>query len=77
MNTKGISIARVTFIALTLALMPGSAWAQSCADQRPNWIPGTDVSAVAEAIALLSSPFSLILIIATVLCLRFKIWEPM
>lgn len=72
MSTKGISIARVTPFALIPMLIPRSAWAQNCADQRPNWVPGSDVTAVTEAIALLSSPFSLILIIATVLCIRFK-----
>lgn len=72
MCKKGISISRATLLLLTLAFAPSPAWAQSCADQRPDWVPGSDVTAVTEAIALLSSPFSLILIIATVLCLRFK-----
>ena len=56
----------------TLSLTPGTAWAQSCADQRPNWVPGTEVTMLGEAFALLSSPFSLVLLIATVLCFRFR-----
>ena len=72
MCKKGISISRATLLLLTLAFAPSPAWAQSCVDQRPDWVPGSDVTAVTEAIALLSSPFSLVLIIATVLCLRFK-----
>lgn len=72
MRKKGNNMSRAALFSLIFAILPGSAWAQSCADQRPNWVPGTDVTAVSEAIALLSSPFSLVLIIATVLCFRFQ-----
>ncbi len=65
-------IKRIAPLLSIVALSPNVAWAQSCADQRPNWVPGTDATVLTEAIALLSSPFSLILVIATVLCFRFK-----
>lgn len=63
---------RVLGAVWLLAGLPGAAFAQSCADQRPGWTPGTEVSALAEAIALFSSPVALILLIATVLCFRFR-----
>ncbi len=59
-------------LLVPLVLLPAPAWAQSCADQRPGWVPGTDVTAFAEALALLGSPIALILLIATVACFRFK-----
>ena len=59
-------------ILFLLVFLPSPALAQSCADQRPNWTPGADVSAFGEAIALFSSPFSLILLVATALCFRFR-----
>jgi hypothetical protein len=54
-----------------LSLMPGAAWAQSCAVQRPDW-DGTSVSAVQEAVFLASSPAALILLLGTVVAIRFK-----
>ncbi|MEM8653388.1 MAG: hypothetical protein AAGF36_01480 [Pseudomonadota bacterium] len=59
-------------ILLLVILLPSPAFAQSCADQRPNWTPGTDVSALSEAVALFSSPVSLILLLATALCFRSR-----
>lgn len=56
---------------LILVLLPGPAWAGACAELRPGW-DGTPVSAWAEAVALLGSPLSLILLVATALALRFR-----
>lgn len=56
---------------LILALLPGAAWAQGCAEQRPGW-DGASVGAVQEAVFLASSPAALMLFLGTVLALRFK-----
>lgn len=53
-------------------LSPNSALAQSCAVMRPDWIPGTKVSAVSEAILLFSNPIVLILLLASAVAIRFK-----
>ncbi|WP_135505948.1 hypothetical protein [Roseovarius aestuariivivens] len=54
-----------------LVLLPGPAFAQSCADLRPGW-DGAPVSALSEALLLFSTPLSLFLILATTLVLRFR-----
>jgi hypothetical protein len=56
---------------LILALMPGAAWAQTCAEQRPAW-DGVPVTAVQEIAYLAMSPAALILFLATVIAARFK-----
>lgn len=56
---------------LILAALPGSALAETCALQRPNW-DGGPVSAIEEAIQLTSSPITLILIVLTLLVFRFR-----
>lgn len=56
---------------LILSLLPGAAWAQSCAEQRPGW-DGTPVSAVQEAVFLATSPAALVLFLATVAAVRFR-----
>lgn len=52
-------------------MLPGSALAETCALQRPNW-DGGPVSAIEEAIQLTSSPITLILIVLTLLVFRFR-----
>ena len=54
-----------------LSLVPGMAWAQDCAVQRPGW-DGAPVSAVQEAVFLASSPAALVLLLGTAIALRFK-----
>lgn len=56
---------------LILALLPGAAWAQGCAEQRPGW-DGAPVGVVQETVFLASSPAALVLFLGTVLALRFK-----
>ena len=69
---KADQIRRMRILSAMFSLLPGTAWAQSCAQQRPNWVPGTDVTALTEAIALLTSPIALVLLLATALCFRFR-----
>lgn len=59
-------------LATTLLIAPTSALSQSCAQHRPNWTPGDQVSALSEAVALFGSPVALVLLLATALCLRFR-----
>lgn len=54
-----------------LALVPGAAWAQDCAVQRPGW-DGAAVSAVQEAMFLAYTPAALVLFLGTIAALRFK-----
>lgn len=56
---------------LILAALPGTALAETCALQRPNW-DGGPVSGMDEAIQLASSPITLILLALTLLTLRFR-----
>lgn len=49
---------------------PAPAWAEVCDKVRPNWVPGTDPTLLGEAIALLSMPVSLVLLITSALCIR-------
>lgn len=56
---------------MILSLLPGVAWAQDCAVQRPGW-DGAAVSAVQEALFLASSPAALVLLLGTVAAVRFK-----
>ena len=54
-----------------LTLLPGAAWAQSCAEQRPTW-DGAPVTAVQEALFLAGSPAALVLFLASAVAFRFK-----
>ncbi|MEL6647915.1 MAG: hypothetical protein AAFY35_08775 [Pseudomonadota bacterium] len=56
---------------LILSLVPGPAFAEACDTIRPGW-DGGEVSAVAEAITLFSSPIALILLFLTALVFRFR-----
>lgn len=62
---------RRRLIALAL-LMPSTAWAEVCDKERPNWVPGTDATAFTEMIAMLGTPPSLILLVATAVAVRFR-----
>jgi uncharacterized integral membrane protein len=53
------------------ALAPAPAWAEVCDKTRPNW-DGTPVSAVDEAIFLFSTPAALVLVLGTLLAIRFR-----
>jgi len=67
-----LSESRTLALVFCLTFFPATAQAQSCAEQRPNWTPGTEVTALAEAFALFSSPIALILLITTALCFRVR-----
>lgn len=54
-----------------LALLPSTALADVCSNTRPGW-DGVPVSLVQEAIFLFSTPFSLALILASLLAIRFR-----
>jgi hypothetical protein len=54
-----------------LSLLPGVAWTQDCAVQRPGW-DGAPVSVVQEAVFLASSPAALVLLLGTAVAIRFK-----
>lgn len=56
---------------LMLALLPGAAAAEVCETTRPGW-DGTPVGPVQEAVFLFSTPFSLALILASLLAIRFR-----
>ena len=56
--------------AVTLMASPVQA-AEACAQFRPDW-DGGPVSMWSEAVSLLGSPVSLILLLATALVIRFK-----
>ncbi|QUJ75834.1 hypothetical protein KDD17_12920 [Sulfitobacter albidus] len=55
-----------------LALLPGPALAQSCADMRPGWTAGAEATAWTELIALSGTPASLVLLLASALVLRLR-----
>ncbi len=57
---------------LILSLLPTSALAEVCDKVRPNWEPGTPVTAFGEMVALMGTPPSLILLLATAFVLRFR-----
>ncbi len=60
---------RLTLAFLTL--IPTQAFAQACEAVRPGW-DGEPVTALGEAIALFSTPPSLLLLIATAFVVRLK-----
>jgi len=51
--------------------LPGAAWAEVCAEARPDW-NGVPVSALGEAVTLLLSPMGLFLLVSTAFALRFR-----
>lgn len=57
---------------LILSLLPGTAWAEVCDKERPNWVPGTEATAWTEMIALFTTPSSLALLLVTALAVRFR-----
>lgn len=63
---------RLVLPVATLAFAPLPAWAEVCEKVRPDWIPGSDISVVSEAISLLSSPVSIILLLASALAIRLR-----
>lgn len=52
-------------------LMPTAAWAEVCDKERPSW-DGEPVNAVQEALFLFSTPAALVLILASMLAIRFR-----
>lgn len=52
-------------------LLATPAWAEVCDKTRPNW-DGSPVGVLDEAIFLLSTPATLILIVASLLAIRFR-----
>ncbi|MEL6451704.1 MAG: hypothetical protein AAFQ19_10625 [Pseudomonadota bacterium] len=58
--------------ALILLGFPAPAWAQACAEMRPDWTPGTAGSAWNEALALMLSPAGLFLLAATAVALIIR-----
>ena len=66
------SLRRQLSVAAASLLTPaGPAFAATCAQMRPNWVPGVPASAWDELIALMSTPPSLVLILASLLAIRF------
>lgn len=64
---------RNAILSLTtlFALLPLPALAEVCDKVRPSW-DGTPVSALTEAVFILGSPASLVLLLATALVVRFR-----
>lgn len=57
---------------LTLALLaPSPAWAEVCDKARPGW-DGVPVTAWQEALTLMTSPAALILLMLSLIALRFR-----
>ncbi|MEW9918317.1 hypothetical protein AB2B41_01770 [Marimonas sp. MJW-29] len=56
----------------TALLAPLPAWAEVCDRMRPLWTPGTPATAWDELIALMITPPSLVLLLLSVLVLRFR-----
>ncbi len=53
------------------AILPAPVWAEACATFRPGW-DGMPVTIFDEAIALFSTPIALILLVASMLVIRFR-----
>lgn len=60
--------------AILLGTAPLAAYAQTsvCSSLRPNWEAGTTATVVDELVALMSTPPSLILLVATALVVRLR-----
>ena len=70
-TTERSPLKKISLAAL-LAFGPTTVLAEACSVKRPNWIPGTPVSAVDEALALFFTTPSMLLLAATILAFRFK-----
>jgi len=62
---------RLIAFGLLAATLPATAWAEVCDKARPAW-DGTPVSAWQETIFLLSTIPALVLIVASLLAIRFR-----
>lgn len=56
---------------LIVAILPSTSLAEVCETERPGW-DGTPVTAVGEAVNLFLSPAGLILLIVSLIALRFR-----
>lgn len=56
---------------LTLALLPGTAWADACEQLRPGW-DGLPATPVTEALGLFTSPIVLFLLAALGVAVAFR-----
>lgn len=65
------SFRRQLTVAAVMLIAAGPAHAATCAQMRPHWTPGVPATAWDELIALMSTPPSLILILASLLAIRF------
>lgn len=65
------SFRRQLIASVGMLVAAGPAQAATCAQMRPNWTPGVPASAWDELIALMSTPPSLVLILASLLAIRF------
>ena len=54
------------------AMAPSQALAQVCEQVRPLWSPGSEATGLGELIALMGTPPSLALLIASALAFRFR-----
>ena len=57
---------------LILSMVPTGAFAEVCDKVRPTWTPGTEATAFGELIALMGTPPSLVLLVASALAVRFR-----
>lgn len=57
-------------VALALAL-PNAAWSEACNKTRPDW-DGSAVSALDEALYLAATPATLVLILGSMIAVRFR-----
>ena len=57
---------------LILALLPGAALAEVCAQVRPFWTPGAPATGWDELIGLMATPPSLVLLLLSALAIRFR-----
>lgn len=62
---------RLTLASFGASLLPHAAWADACGTIRPNW-DGTPVTALQEALFLFATPASLVLVLASLLAMRFR-----
>lgn len=55
-----------------IALLPGPALAQTCAELRPGWTSDAPPTAWTEVLALMSTPASLVLLLASAVVVRLR-----
>lgn len=68
---RGLSLAPLPLVAAATAWAQEATATGACAALRPDW-DGEPVGAMAEMVALLSSPIPLILLMVTAVAIRFK-----